>query len=222
MFELAYSADGSLQSAATPDRRLRRDSLSAGILDFQLTKDGTLVLTLESGLEMYTFPGGRRVTLGGEGTLSRYDHRDRLSTQDHLDGGRVLLTYDSETASSATRQELAGNKRPREGTASLDIALDHPAAHGETFTEALDGVLGYDFRPATVREVDRPAARRGRLGRAILGCEHSHRRRNECAGESTQNEGARAQPELPDVVGDEGRVSLLLDDRVAHVQPFRK
>ncbi len=124
VFELAYSADGSLQSAATPDRRLRRDSLSAGILDFQLTKDGTLVLTLESGLEMYTFPGGRRVTLGGEGTLSRYDHRDRLSTQDHLDGGRVLLTYDSETASSATRQELAGNKRPREGTASLDIALD--------------------------------------------------------------------------------------------------
>ncbi|HEY7252765.1 MAG TPA: hypothetical protein VIG37_19865 [Methylomirabilota bacterium] len=124
VFELAYAGDGSLQSAATPDRRLRRDSLSGGILDFQLTKDATLVLTLESGLEMYAFPGGRRVTLGGEGTLSRYDHRDRLSTQDHLDGGRVLLTYDSETASSATRKELAGNKRPREGTASLDVALD--------------------------------------------------------------------------------------------------
>ena len=149
VFELGYAADGSLQSAATPDRRLRRDSLSGGILDFQLTKDGTLVLTLESGLEMYTFPGGRRVTLGGDGTLSRYDHRDRLSTQDRLDGGSVFLTYDSETASSGTRKELAGNKRVREGTASLDIALDQGRLR--TLERSVTGRDGKTTRTAVAR-----------------------------------------------------------------------
>ena len=104
----------------------------------------------------------------------------------------------------------------------MDIAFHDATAHRESFAEALDGVLRYDFRPATVREVHRPAARRGRLRRRVLRCEPSYRRRHERPGHSTQNEGARAEPELPDVVGDDGRVSLLLDDRVTHVQPFRK
>jgi len=124
VFELSYSADGSLQSAATPDRRLRRDGPPGEILDFQLGKSGALVLTQESGLEMYRFPGGHRVTLGRDGTLSKYDDRDRLSYQEGLDGARVLFSYDSESASSATRKELAGSKWRREGTASLDISLD--------------------------------------------------------------------------------------------------
>jgi len=86
---------------------------------------------------------------------------------------------------------------------SVDIAFDDPAAHGEAFTEALDGVLGHDFCSATVGEFDRPAARGRRFRDPILGREPSHRRRHQRPGQGTQNERARTKPELPDVVGDE-------------------
>jgi YD repeat-containing protein len=123
-FEFGYSKDGSLESAVTPDRRLRRGSLSGGVVGFQLTKAGDLLLILQSGFEVYRFPDGRKVTVGGDGTLSQYDHRDRLSYQETLEGKSVYLFYDSETAVSAPRNEVGGISRPLEGAATVDIALD--------------------------------------------------------------------------------------------------
>jgi hypothetical protein len=125
-FEFGYAKDGSLETAATPDRRLRRGSLPGGIVDFQLTKGGHLVLTLASGFEVYKFPDGRRVTIGADGALSTYDHRDRLSEQEDLDGKSTYLFYESDTPGSAARKEVVEGNRPRADgvAATIDIALD--------------------------------------------------------------------------------------------------
>jgi YD repeat-containing protein len=150
VFELGYAKDGSLESAATPDRRVRRGSLSDGVRDFRLTPSGALVLIRDSGLEMYGFPGGRRITIGPDGTLSKYDHRDRLSYEERLDGARALLIYDSDTASSAARkQEVAGAKRPREAVATLDIALDQGRLR--TLERSVKGRDGKPTRTVIVR-----------------------------------------------------------------------
>jgi hypothetical protein len=88
-------------------------------VDFQLTKSGDLVLALEPGFE-----DGRRITISADGTLARYDHRERLSYQEELDGKSTYLFYDADGMTADRRGEVGGIRARREGTATLEVVLD--------------------------------------------------------------------------------------------------
>jgi hypothetical protein len=97
------------------------------------------------------------------------------------------------------------------------VAFHDPAAHRKSFAKSLDRVLRYDLRPTPMGEVDRPTSRRRRLRRRLtLRREPRDGSGYQRARQRTQNEGARPQPNLEDVVGDDRRISLLLDDRITH------
>jgi hypothetical protein len=99
--------------------------------------------------------------------------------------------------------------RPLRG--GMYVALNDPTAHRESLAETFNGVLRYDLRPTPMCEIDGPTVRRWRLRRPPPdgGSYQSARQR-------TQNERSPAEPEPPNVIGNDGRISLLLDDRVTH------
>ena len=96
------------------------------------------------------------------------------------------------------------------------VAFHDPAAHGESFAEASIVSSGTTLAPPRwAKLIGQPRSRRLRRRitlRRQLPDGGSHQR----ACQRAQNERARPQPNLEDVVGDNGRISLLLDDRVTH------
>jgi hypothetical protein len=125
-YKLVYAEAKSLKldSATVPGRRLSRAELPADVLDFQLTRDRVLVITLKSGFEIHDIQNGKRSSIGQDGTLLKYDDLDRLSFQQDLDGGNTYLFYDGGGTTPVQRGEVGGIKAKLADKGTLSVLLE--------------------------------------------------------------------------------------------------
>jgi hypothetical protein len=98
------------------------------------------VITLRSGFEIHDVQNGKRSTIGTDGTLSKYDHLDRLSYQEDLDGRSTFLFYDGDGTTPVRRGEAGGIEAKLKDKATLDIGLEQGQLHTvERTVQARDG-----------------------------------------------------------------------------------